>query len=190
MEPEMIPDPGEVTNAVATTETTETTEATEATENTEATEATETAETAEASEPTAFAWIRGAVWLLPGGNQIIIPSFHDEWIRSHQNLVPGCVNVCDVVLHNAWLSVVAYSQGYVEIMIDSRKNQQSVALCTEHLRRNRQHWKQALIMTMDAEGYINLNPEDFDRTPSPESRIQGDAAPDQGGGVTLETAGT
>jgi hypothetical protein len=120
-----------------------------------------------------WAWVMGAVWLLPGGCQIIVPSFHDEWIRQHQELVPGCANVCDVVLSKGWLSVVSYSQGYVEIMIDSRANAGSVGLCVEHLRRNLDAWRDALVMTMDAEGYIKLVPEDFADPGIPASRIRG-----------------
>jgi hypothetical protein len=127
-----------------------------------------------------WAWIRGAVWLLPGGCQIIVPSFHDEWIRQHQDLVPGCANVCDVVLSKGWLSVVSYSQGSVEIMIDSRTNAESVGLCVEHLRRNLDEWRDALVMTMDAEGYIKLEPGDFTDGRSPESTIRG--------GLNQETA--
>jgi hypothetical protein len=124
-----------------------------------------------------WAWIRGAVWLLPGGSQIIVPSFHDEWIRQHQDLVPGCANVCDVVLSKGWLSVVSYSQGYVEILIDSRTNAGSVKLCVEHLSRNLDEWRDALVMTMDAEGYIKLGPEDFLDGASPESKIFGGLNP-------------
>jgi hypothetical protein len=120
-----------------------------------------------------WVWIRGASWLLPGGRQMIVPSFHDEWIRKHQEFVPGCSNVCDVVLSKGWLSVVSYSQGYVEIMIDSCSNEASVLLCTEHLRRNLAQWRDALVMTMDAEGYFKLTPEDFGEGRSPEDSIRG-----------------
>lgn len=125
-----------------------------------------------------WAWIRGAVWLLPGGSQILVPSFHDEWIRGHQDLVPGCANVCDVVLRKGWLSVVSYSQGYVEIMIDSRSREDSVKLCVEHLRKNLDEWRDALVMTMDAEGYIKLVPEDFKDPSLPGRKIRGDLKPE------------
>lgn len=125
-----------------------------------------------------WAWIRGAVWLLPGGSQIIVPSFHDEWIRQHQDLVPGCTNVCDVVLSKGWLSVVAYSQGYVEIMIDSRIKVDSVNLCVEHLRQNLYEWRDALVMTMDAEGYIKLIPADFEDPSLPGRKILGNLTPE------------
>ena len=124
-----------------------------------------------------WSWIRGAVWLLPGGYQIIVPSFHDEWIRQHQALVPGCANVCDVVLSKRWLSVVSYSQGYVEIMINSRSDADAVKLCVSHLRRNLSEWRDALVMTMDSEGYIKLTPDDFVDSGSPESKIRGYPTP-------------
>lgn len=124
-----------------------------------------------------WAWIRGAVWLLPGGSQIIVPSFHEEWIRQHQDLVAGCANVCDVVLGKGWLSVVSYSQGYVEIMIDSRVKAATVDLCVEHLRKNLDEWRDALVMTMDAEGYIKLTPEDFKDPSLPGNKIRGNLTP-------------
>lgn len=143
------------------------------------TEAHDTADSSGVIAP--WAWIRGAVWLLPGGSLILVPSFHDEWIRQHQDLVPTCANVCDVVLNKGWLSVVSYSQGYVEIMIDSRTNAESVGLCVEYLRQNLAQWREALVMTMDAEGYIKLVPEDFMNDASPESKIRGSLTP----GTTL-----
>ncbi|MBN2874983.1 MAG: hypothetical protein JXM71_07800 [Spirochaetales bacterium] len=120
-----------------------------------------------------FAWVHGAAWLLPDGVVHIVPGFHDEWIRDHQDEAPGCFNVADVVSRLAWLSVVSYSQGYVEFMIRSRADDRSVHLCVEHLRRNLDKWKNALVMTMDEEGYIKLTPRDFEPPASPESKIRG-----------------
>jgi hypothetical protein len=120
-----------------------------------------------------FVWVRGAAWLLPDGTVHVVPGFHDEWIQSHQDLAEGCSNVAEVVVKLGWLSVVAYSQGYVEFMIRSRSDADSVRLCAEHLKRNLGQWSNALVMTMDEEGYIKLTHRDFGPSSSPESRIRG-----------------
>jgi len=120
-----------------------------------------------------FEWARGAAWLFPDGSLAIVPGFHDEWIASHQEEAPGCANVADVVIRLGWLSVVSYSQGYVEFMIRSKADERSVHLCAEHLRRNLGKWENALVMTMDEEGYIKLTPADFSPGSFPEGRIRG-----------------
>lgn len=118
-----------------------------------------------------FEWKKGAIWLLPDGSVEIVPGFHDEWIASNQDKATGCKNVFEVVSKLGWLSVVAYSQGYVEYMIRSRNDEQSVNLCIEHLRINLEHWQNALIMTMDEEGYIKLKPQDFVNGKSPKEKL-------------------
>jgi hypothetical protein len=120
-----------------------------------------------------FRWVKGAAWLFPDGSLDIVPGFHDEWIAANQERAPGCANVADVVIKLGWLSVVSYSQGYVEFMIRSKTDSRSVELCAEHLRRNRADWQNALVMTMDEEGYIKLTPADFSGGTTPESKIRG-----------------
>lgn len=128
-----------------------------------------------------FEWKRGAVWLLHDGSSIIVPGFHDDWIDEHQDLVPGCANVCDVVLKMRWLSVVAYSRGYVEVMIPSRYDREAVSLCARHLGVNRGQWSVALVMTMDEEGYVRLEPADFETDGAAETRIRGSVTAGQPG---------
>lgn len=128
-----------------------------------------------------FTWTRGAVWLLPDGSSLVVPGFHDDWIRNHQDLVPDCDNVCDVIRRKGWLSVVAYAEGYVELMIPSRNDKAALALCHEHLARNAGHWKTALVMTMDEEGYARLTPEDVAACATPEHLL--DSMLTQGTGV-------
>lgn len=120
-----------------------------------------------------YEWIKGAAWLFPDGTLDVVPGFHDEWIANHQDLAPGCSNVADVVTRLGWLSVVSYSQGYVEFMIRSKTDGSSVELCAEHLRRNLGRWENALVMTMDEEGYCKLRPEDFAPGGDPEAKMRG-----------------
>ncbi|HOZ73537.1 MAG TPA: hypothetical protein PLQ29_07705 [Spirochaetales bacterium] len=120
-----------------------------------------------------FEWVRGAAWLFPDGTLDIVPGFHDEWIAAHQDRAPGCSNVADVVTRLGWVSVVSYSRGYVEFMIRSKSDSGSVRLCVEHLGRNLGRWENALVMTMDEEGYAKLTPDDFSDGASPESKIRG-----------------
>jgi len=127
-----------------------------------------------------FQWQRGAVWLLPDGSSITVPGFHDDWIAAHRDLVPGCANVCDVVLSTRWLSVVSYSRGYVELMIPSRSDDAAVELCLRHLGLNLDKWSAALVMTMDEEGYIRLVPGDFERPGLAEGKVRGLVTADPG----------
>ncbi|HSV56598.1 MAG TPA: hypothetical protein VLH39_05755 [Magnetospirillaceae bacterium] len=89
-----------------------------------------------------------------------IPGFHDAWIRNHQDLVPGCANVCDVVIRRRWISVSVFSEGYVEIMVPSRVDSETLERCREFLARAVGKWTHALLMTMDEEGYVSLEPAD------------------------------
>ena len=130
--------------------------------------------------PGRFEWVKGAAWLLPDGSIHTVPGFHDEWLASHQDMASGCSNVAEVVSRLGWLSVVSYSQGYVEFMIRSRSDAASVGLCAEQLRRNLGRWKNALVMTMDEEGYIKLAPDDFAPDSSPETKIRGAFTADPG----------
>ncbi|HUW69437.1 MAG TPA: hypothetical protein VMX33_04330 [bacterium] len=120
-----------------------------------------------------FAWVKGAAWLFPDGSLSIVPGFHEEWIRAHQDRAPGCSTVADVVTRLGWISVVSYAEGYAEFMIRSRSDAATVRLCAEHLRRNLGRWRNALVMTMDEEGYIKLTPDDFSPGQDPEIHIRG-----------------
>ncbi len=120
-----------------------------------------------------FAWVAGAAWLLPDGTMEIVPGFHDEWIAAHQELAPGCSNVVEVVTRLGWVSVVSYSQGYIEFIIRSRSDAEAVRLCVEHLSRNPGKWQNALVMTLDEEGYVKLVPRDFEPDSTPASKIRG-----------------
>lgn len=102
----------------------------------------------------------GASWLAEGGVVLPIPGFHDEWIRSHPDLVPGCANVCDVVVRKRWVSVSVFSEGYVELLVPGRGDGESLERCREFLARSIGAWTHALLMTMDEEGYIRLTPAD------------------------------
>lgn len=125
------------------------------------------------NEPETFRWVNGAAWLMPDGTTEIVPGFHDEWIRANQEMAPGCFNVADVVSKLGWVSVVSYAQGYVELMIRSRSDPEAVGLCVGHLGANLDRWANALVMTMDEEGYIKLTPKDFAPGSEPATRVRG-----------------
>lgn len=125
------------------------------------------------SDSAEYRWVNGAAWLLPDGTTEIVPGFHDEWIQANQEMVPGCANVVDVVNGLGWVSAVAYAQGYVELMIRSRADTEAVGLCVRYLQANLDRWANALVMTMDEEGYIKLSPKDFAPGNDPASRIRG-----------------
>lgn len=102
----------------------------------------------------------GASWLTENGVVLPVPGFHDEWIRTHQDLAPGCSNVCDVVMRNKWVSVAVFSEGYVELLVPGRSHQESLERSREFLFRAAGGWSHALLMTMDEEGYIRIEPKD------------------------------
>jgi hypothetical protein len=102
----------------------------------------------------------GASWLIENGVVLPIPSFHDEWIRVHQDQVSGCANVCDVVIRKRWVSVMVFSEGYVELLVPGRGDAESLGRAREFLFRAVGDWTHALLMTMDEEGYIRLEPKD------------------------------
>lgn len=124
-------------------------------------------------DPEPYRWVHGAAWLLPDGRTEVVPGFHSEWIESHQDEVPGCSTVADIIKLMGWVSVVAYSRGYVELMIRSRKDAVSVGVCVGHLRANLDRWSNALVMTMDEEGYLKLTPGHFGPEQDPASHIRG-----------------
>ncbi|HAP42537.1 MAG: hypothetical protein A2087_13930 [Spirochaetes bacterium GWD1_61_31] len=118
-----------------------------------------------------FQWTAGAIWLQANGGIIRIPGFHDEWIKRHQDQVPGCANVCDVVLKRGWLSVVSYADHYVELLIATRHQPDYVEVALRYLSLNLQHWQTALVMTMDEEGYFKLAPADFENLAALRQRL-------------------
>jgi hypothetical protein len=102
----------------------------------------------------------GASWLIEGGVVLPVPGFHDEWIRAHQALVADCSNVCDVVIRKRWVSVAVFSEGYVELMVPGREDREPLERAREYLCRAAGDWTHALLMTMDEEGYVRLEPKD------------------------------
>ncbi len=120
-----------------------------------------------------FIWTAGAIWILPDGEILEIPGFHDDWIQKHQELVPGCANVCDVVLRMRWVSAVTYAKKYVELLIPSRTDGQAVDAIISYLGLNLEHWENALVMTMDEEGYFKLTSAEFDDLCAVRTKISG-----------------
>ncbi len=108
-----------------------------------------------------YALVHGASWLTPEGSILTIPSFHEEWIRDHEELAGGARNVCELILRKGWISVALYSGGYLELMVPSRSDLSVRQLIRELLSRNPGQWSKALVMSMDEEGYAMLEPDDL-----------------------------
>lgn len=115
----------------------------------------------------AYSLIHGASWLAEDGTVYCVPGFHEEWIRTHADLVPGCSNVCEVVLRKGWISVAVFSEGYVELLVPNRRDPEVIARVERLLGANRGGWERVLVMSMDEEGYVTIRPADF----PPEGRL-------------------
>lgn len=111
--------------------------------------------------PGSYALLHGASWLTPEGEVYVVPGFHEEWLRSHEDLAEGSRNVCELVLRKRWISVSLFEGGYVELMVPDRRSADIKAAVFELLSRNASAWKKALIMSMDEEGYAMLEPADI-----------------------------
>jgi hypothetical protein len=107
-----------------------------------------------------FALLHGASWLVPGGEVIPIPGFHEEWLREHEEIAEGARNVCELILRRRWLSVTLFDEGYLELMVPDRNSEDVRRSLYELLSRNAGKWTKALAMSMDEEGYAMLEPRD------------------------------
>jgi hypothetical protein len=102
---------------------------------------------------------RGASWLLPGGEVIPVPGFHEEWLAEHAELAAGSHNVCELVLRRHWVSVALFDRGYLELIVPNR-GPDIRRMILELLSRNAGLWARALVMSMGEEGYAMLLPPD------------------------------
>jgi len=107
-----------------------------------------------------FSLVPGASWLTKEGQILPVTSFHEEWMREHPELTGGSRNVCELILKTGWISVALFKGGYVELMIPSRRDRESRRLVRELLSRNGRLWTKALVMSMDEEGYVMIEPGD------------------------------
>jgi hypothetical protein len=108
-----------------------------------------------------FSLSHGASWLTPEGEVLVVPSFHEEWIREHPEMAGGARNVCELVLRRGWISVALFQGGYLELMVPDRRDGAVRGLIFELLSRNAGSWSKALVMSMDEEGYTMLEPADL-----------------------------
>jgi hypothetical protein len=106
-----------------------------------------------------FELLGGASWLLPGGEVIAVPGFHEEWLAEHAELAAGSHNVCELVLRKGWISVVLFDRGYLELIVPDR-GQGVRRMIFELLSRNAGLWARALVMSTGEEGYAMLLPPD------------------------------
>jgi hypothetical protein len=112
------------------------------------------------ARPAAFSLVHGASWLKSDGEVLPIPGFHEEWLRSHEDLAEGARNVCELILRKRWLSVSLFDGGYLEIMVPDRGSEEVRRSLLELLSRNSGAWARALVMSMDKEGYAMLESAD------------------------------
>ena len=110
--------------------------------------------------PGSYALLHGASWLLPGGEVLVVPGFHEEWLAEHAELAAGARNVCELVLRRRWISVALFGGGYLELMVPDRRAEDVGREVRELLSRNPGAWSRALVMSMDEEGYAMLEPAD------------------------------
>ncbi len=107
-----------------------------------------------------FVLAHGASWLLPSGEVLVVPGFHEEWLAEHADLADGARNVCELVLRKRWISVALFGGGYLELMVPDRRSGEVRLMLWELLSRNAGAWSKALVMSMDEEGYVLLEPAD------------------------------
>jgi hypothetical protein len=113
-----------------------------------------------AERPSPYSLIHGASWLKGDGEVLPIPGFHQEWLRSHEDLAEGARNVCELILRKRWLSVSLFDGGYLEIMVPDRGSEEVRRSLFLLLSRNAGLWTKALVMSMDEEGYAMLEGAD------------------------------
>lgn len=110
--------------------------------------------------PEPYAMPHGSSWLLPSGEVLAVPGFHEEWLAENAELAAQSRNVCELVLRKRWISVGLFSEGYLELMVPDRVSDDVRRMLWELLSRNPGAWSRALVMSMDEEGYSMIEPSD------------------------------
>jgi hypothetical protein len=129
------------------------------------------------AEAGSFELLHGASWLLPSGEVLVVPGFHEEWIAEHEELAAGARNVCELVLRRRWVSVALFSEGYLELMVPDRRSKDVRRMIWELLSRNAGRWSRALVMSMDEEGYAMIVPGDLEDEAAFGRSLSGDGRP-------------
>jgi len=109
-----------------------------------------------------FELLHGASWMDQAGCIYPIKGFHENWLRANPELAEGCQNVSELVLKKQWISISLFSDGYLELLVPSMEDSALRGRLGTLLGRNRDKWKKALIISMDAEGYSIFGPEAVD----------------------------
>lgn len=112
-----------------------------------------------------FGFYHGATWMMPDGTMHIVPGFHDEWIHAHPSLTGDCKTVADLVIKKRWISVVVFAERYVEFCVNNRHDGESLKLLYRFLEKNIEKWENALIMTLEDDGYIQMSNKNFGGLP-------------------------
>ena len=107
-----------------------------------------------------FSFQPGASWMTLSGTIYIVPGFHEEWIRKHQDIVGPHRTVAEVIENLRWLSIVVYSNGYLEICINDQYDTEVREVLWGYLQHNRGRWRDVMIMPFHSQGFIQFSAED------------------------------
>ncbi len=109
-----------------------------------------------------FSFQPGASWMTLTGTIYIVPGFHEEWIRKHQDIVGPHKTVAEVIENLRWVSIVVYSNGYLEICINDQYDTEVREVLWQYLSHNAGRWKEVMIMPFHSQGFIQFNSDDVD----------------------------
>ena len=98
------------------------------------------------------------------GTIYIVPGFHEEWIRKHQDIVGPHRTVAEVIENLRWLSIVVYSNGYLEICMNDQYDTEVREVLWGYLQHNRGRWRDVMIMPFHSQGFIQFSAEDVTDT--------------------------
>ncbi|GEM_PF-1564776 len=107
-----------------------------------------------------FSFHSGASWMTLDGTIYIVPGFHEEWIRKHQDIVGPYRTVAEVIENLRWLSIVVYSNGYLEVCINDQYDSEVRQVLWQYLSHNRGRWREVMIMPFHSQGFIQFGAGD------------------------------
>lgn len=107
-----------------------------------------------------FSFHQGASWMTLNGTIYIVPGFHEEWIRTHQDIVGPHKTIAEVIENLRWVSIVVYSNGYLEICISDQYDSEVRQVLWQYLAHNAGRWREVMIMPFHAQGFIQFSADE------------------------------